>query len=168
MAGSIFWWFCRIRERNGMDKYTASIAKAMLDKGNLTTLYIDDVPENFSIPSLYFPVPEFDPSHATMNAYEMQGTIYAEVFAATGNKAKEIAEQIAEGIAKDRFLIDIMTADGKGTEGKFRVEVPSTRRTDDRSAQIIVRYKLHKNYEVDTVDYVKYIIPEIVIKTEGG
>ncbi len=151
-----------------MDKYTASIAKAMLDKGNLTTLYIDDVPENFSIPSLYFPVPEYEPSLATMNAYEMRGTIYAVVFAATGNKAKELAETIAEGIAQDRFLINIMTADGTGTEGKFKIEIPYTKRLDDRSAQVLIRFNLHKQYAEETVDYAKYINTEITIKTEGG
>lgn len=152
-----------------MDKYRASIAKKMLDASGISSIYIDNAPENFQVPSMYFPPQEIAPSPSTLNAYDDHATLYAYVFDVTGNKALERANDIADSVASDRFLISVMSQDGKDSGEKFKVRISSTRKVDELSALITVLYDVDKRYAEDTdIDFAKYIYAEFEIKTKEG
>ena len=81
-----------------MDQYASSLARICLELGGISVFYENNVPEDFVIPSLYFPSAEQVPSGSALNSYQLKHSIYAKVFALTRREAGELAGKIVEGI----------------------------------------------------------------------
>lgn len=86
-----------------------------------TCLYFDDMPENFCVPSVYFPVPRTVGKKVTFDTYLM--TIYFEAWfmANTDWQAEGAAAVVRESLLIDNCRIDSRDIDGNTTGKIFHV-----------------------------------------------
>lgn len=140
-----------------MDRYIASLARACLEMGGLETLYMDNIPSDFMVPSLYFPPTEIDPSGSAFNSYRTDYTIYAKVFAATRQDAMDKAEAITEGMMRSRCLLPVYNPDGTESGELIKVDPPAARVIDEGVAQINLAYHIVRRFKEQQVDMVQKI-----------
>lgn len=140
-----------------MDRYVASLAKACLSMGDLETLYTDNIPSDFKVPSLYFPPTEMDPSGSALNSYRTDYTIYAKVFAATRQDAMDIAGVIVQEIMRLRCLLPVYNPDGTESGELIKVNPPAARVIDEGVAQINLAYHIVRKYKEQQVTMVQNI-----------
>ncbi|MDE5564983.1 MAG: hypothetical protein K2I93_07485 [Oscillospiraceae bacterium] len=125
-----------------MDQYESSLARVCLELGGISCLYEDNVPENFMVPSLYFPPHAVFPSASALGSYQSSYTIYAKVFAATKREAEELAEKIVQGIMLQKCLIPVFEENGADSGNVIKLEPPSSKGIDEGMAQITLTYKI--------------------------
>lgn len=129
-----------------MDQYMASLARACLTASGIGTLYTDNVPENFAVPSLYFPPYETGSSGSALNSYATDYTIYAKVFANTKSAAEEMADKIVQGIMMAKGRIPVYKEDGSKSGDILKIASPDSRGVDECMAQVTLRYKIITGY----------------------
>ena len=129
-----------------MDRFIACLAKACITMSGINTLYTDNMPQNFSVPSLYLPPLESDPSESAFNSYRTDYSIYAKVFAASRQDAMDLAEDIVQGIMGSRCLLPVYNIDGTESGEVLRVSPPAARIIDEGVAQINLKYQIIRNY----------------------
>lgn len=146
-----------------MNQYEASIARACLEYSGIQYFYDDNVPEDFMIPSLYFPTSEIDTNAVQLNGYNTKYSIYAKVFALTKREALELAEKIVQGIISNHCMLTIFNADGTKGTGLIKLETPSARVIDEGIAQITLSYRIlrkcietNKSPNANTIGVNKY------------
>ncbi|MCR5788618.1 MAG: hypothetical protein K6G83_01905 [Lachnospiraceae bacterium] len=130
-----------------MDQFVASLAKACLTMGDLSTLYLDNVPSDFQVPSLYFPPCESNPSASAFNCYRTDYFIYAKVFAVTRQDAMKIAEAVVQGIMQARCMLPVYKEDGKESGDILKIKPPSARVIDEGVAQINLAYTIVRGFK---------------------
>lgn len=86
-----------------------------------TKMYFDEIPEDFYVPSVYFPVPRSSGRKVSLDSYLI--TIYFEArFMASENwLAEAAAEQVRDSLLLDNCRIDSMNEDGTSTGMIFHV-----------------------------------------------
>lgn len=129
-----------------MDQYASSLARVCLELGGIPVFYEDNVPENFYIPSLYFPAPELIPEASALNSYQEKYSIYAKVFALTRKEAGELACKITRGIMGRQGMIPVYNEDGTDSGMSLKVEPPASRIVDEGLAQVTLSYKIIRAY----------------------
>ena len=140
-----------------MDQYYASLARACASMGEFTQLYMENIPDSFAVPSLYFPPPETDPSGSAFNSYRTDYTVYAKVFAATRQEAGELADGIAQGIMLKKCRLPIYNEDGTENGGIMKLEPPVTRVIDEGVAQITLIYHVFRSFPKEELPMAKDI-----------
>lgn len=129
-----------------MNQYESSLARTCLELGGISVLYETNVPEDFAVPSLYFPAVETFPSGSALNSYQTKYSIYAKVFALTKREAGELAEKIVEGIMQKNCRLPVYKEDGTDSGMCIKLEPPSSRVVDEGMAQVILSYKIIKAF----------------------
>lgn len=89
-------------------------------------LYFDDLPEDFSVPALYFPVPTSRAKKATFDTY--LNTIYFEAWfiASTDWLAQGAAATVRDCLMLDDCCISIINKDGTLAGKAYRTSEPET------------------------------------------
>jgi hypothetical protein len=132
-----------------MDRYESSLARACLVFSGLNCLYEYSVPQDFEIPSLYFPPTEIQPSQSTLNGYSSEYTIYAKVFALTTRDAVSLAEKVVQGIMLKKCTIPIYLENGNESGELMKLEPPEARESDEGVAQLILRYRVARRFTAE-------------------
>lgn len=125
-----------------MDQYESSIARACLEYSGISTLYEDSVPEDFMIPSLYFPPAELSTSGSTLKSYQAKYSIYVKVFALTKREACGLAEKIVRGIIDKGCKLPVYNFDGTDSGAIIKLEPPTAFGVDEGMAQVTLSYKI--------------------------
>ena len=99
-----------------MDQYESSLARICLELGGISVFYENNVPENFAVPSLYFPPAEQASSGSALNSYQLKYSVYAKVFALTRREAGELAGKIVKGIMDRQCRLPVFREDGTRSE----------------------------------------------------
>lgn len=88
------------------------------------TLYFDDIPEKFMVPSIYFPVPRTTGRRVTFETY--LNTIYFEAWfmASTDWLAYSAASDMRDCIMLDNCNIRCVNADGTFAKRAYRISEP--------------------------------------------
>ena len=133
-----------------MDRYYASLANACLEMGGITHFYSDNVPDDFAVPSLYFPPFESYPSVSALNSYQTSYTLYANVFALTRQDAMEIAEKIVQGIMQKKCRLPVLNSDGSDSGTIFKLNPPEARVVEEGVAQLTLTYSIIKEFKKKT------------------
>ena len=131
-----------------MQQEMASIIRSVLEFAGDPSPYYFDIPENFAVPSIYFPSPELETSGETFFHYGTDYTIYAKCFAMTSEDAYWMALLVAAKIREKRNLIPLISSTGEVLPGQWvRVGDPSAKPLDDGAAQLKLTWRTRKPYE---------------------
>ena len=129
-----------------MEQYEASLARVCLELSGINELYDEQVPEDFKVPSLYFPPKEVDPNASALNSFEEASTLYIQLFASTRTHAEELAHKIVKGIMLKRCRIPVYNVDGTDSGALLKLDTPTARVVDEGVAQITVTYRVHYSF----------------------
>lgn len=129
-----------------MDQYESSLARACLELGGISVFYEDNVPEDFEIPSLYFPPAETAPSGLGLNSYQTKYSIYAKIFALTKREACGLAEKIARGIMDKKCRLPVYREDGTDSGQLMKLELPVSWAVDEGMAQVTLTYRITRAF----------------------
>lgn len=101
-----------------------------------TKLYFDEIPENFYVPSVYFPVPQTSGRKATLSSYCVTVTVNCWMMARTDWEANARALNIRDSLMLDGCAVPIVKEDGNRTGKCFRTGEPEVRRIDEGIVQV--------------------------------
>lgn len=133
-----------------------SIIKCFNDV-NKVKVYIDTVPQDFIIPSMYFPKPLTDGDIDSFSSYTNDYQMFVKIFETDSIKSYETAESIMEHIKKARYIIPIYNADGTKSNNFLRIDKLISREIESGVRQIEVRWRSRRRFVVENVDKIKKI-----------
>lgn len=96
----------------------------------------DEIPENFMVPSLYFPVPWTRCKKVTLSTYRTQLIFMCQFLASTDTEAYRKAVNVRDCMLIDELAIQLMNKDGSLGEGCVRAEEPDIRRIERGVVQL--------------------------------
>ncbi len=110
-------------------------------------IYEKEVPENFAIPSMYFPVPFVFDSSDTNTTFMKTYNLSVKLFHRDSQLANQEAERIADSIRSKRNVVPLLKADGTFTSDYVRINRIETRIADSGVATVSVTWNSRYNYE---------------------
>ena len=114
-------------------------------------VYTKEVPENFVVPSLYFPTPfSFDGNDTNMT-FRKTYSLAIKLFHKDAQQAFAEAERIADTVRRKRMLIPLINPDGS-PNGQFMRITRIEERITDGVASIGVTWD--SRYHYDREDYI--------------
>ncbi|MDD3029765.1 MAG: hypothetical protein PHS57_05755 [Alphaproteobacteria bacterium] len=108
--------------------------------------YYWNVPQDFVIPSVYFPVPEITTYGDTFTSYRFEYMWYIKCFAKTANDAHAMGLAVVSAIKEHRNIVPLIDEDGALTGKGFRLLDPSARAIEDGVCQITIRWNSPRPY----------------------
>ena len=114
-------------------------------------VYTKEVPENFEVPSMYFPEPFSFGGNDTNMTFDKTYSLPVKLFHKDGQQAYAEAESIADTVQKKRSVIPLLNSDGTATGQYIRLGRIETRVTDG-VASIVVNWNSKYHYERE--DYI--------------
>lgn len=106
-----------------LEECFASVVRYIQDRtDDKTKLYFDNIPEDFFVPSIYFPVPRTNSVKVTLQTFLTD--IHMEIWfmASTDSLAYTDAANIRDCILLDNCAVDIMKKDGRPSGRKVRLD----------------------------------------------
>lgn len=117
-------------------------------------IYESEVPENFQVPSMYFPPPfSFDGNDTNMT-FAKTYNLSIKLFAKDAHTANDAAELIADNIRSKRKVIPLINHDGTFANDYLRIDRIETR-ISDGFALIIVNWTSRYFYKRETWPSIK-------------
>ncbi|APO43340.1 hypothetical protein BS614_04235 [Paenibacillus xylanexedens] len=116
-------------------------------------VYTDRMPQDFVVPSLYFPQPITADAPSSISSYRVDRSLAVKVFAKTDEQAADAAEQIAQTIRQSRMVIPIIDEDGHNTGKYMRLRKMDSRIIDEGVAQLTFTWT--SRYQYNRVEYEK-------------
>lgn len=115
-----------------IEQETASIIKYIQKTiGNSVQYLYHKIPEDFTKPTVYFPVPEFRTRLSSVGYYNVSYMWLIKIFAPETEEAYVYAREIVLAMAKDRFLIPLAEEDGTSGNKNFYVQEPEISKADN-------------------------------------
>lgn len=133
----------------------ASIIRFLLTAAGNPQPYYWTVPEGFTVPSMYFPVPEMSSGPDTLSTYSLSYAWYVKCFGKDDATAQAMAAQAVEAVRKARNLIPLIDEDGNETSYGLRIDDPSMSRIDDGTYQISITYTVRRSYTEQEAEQVQ-------------
>ncbi|MGG3801790.1 phage portal protein [Metabacillus fastidiosus] len=94
-------------------------------------IYEEEVPQDFEIPSMYFPQPFSFNSNDSLSTFMKTYNLNVKLFHENGKLAYEKAEHIADAVNTQRGLIPLINQDGTSTGEYLRISRIEARVTDN-------------------------------------
>lgn len=136
------------------EQYLLSIARFMHKSGKKVAptlrAVFSELPENMSVPAIYFPDPEVLPFPATLSSDRLNYSLFAKVIAMTTEAAYEIAAQIQRDVIGQQSLIPILNEDGTDTGNFIRMEKPQIKKIDRHTYQLNLGW--NETVGLDSID----------------
>ncbi len=132
-----------------MEQEIASIIAFVLHSAESITPYYWNVPEDFVLPAMFFPVPEIATGGDTFRTYLSEYSWYISVFAATTEKAHAIGLKVLTRIKRARNYVPLIDAGGNQTGKKLRLEDPLLQNVNPHVAQITLKWTSRRSYADD-------------------
>lgn len=108
-----------------LEQCLASVVRYIqLRAKNSPQLYFDDLPENFVVPSLYFPIPRSTSRRVTLQSWLTKITMEVWFMASTDWLAYADAVSVRDCILQDECAMDIMERDGTVSGKMVRITEP--------------------------------------------
>ncbi|KGK88038.1 hypothetical protein [Clostridium sp. HMP27] len=139
-----------------LDQERGSIIK-FFQTVNPVKIYIEKVPEEFIIPSMYFPVPFLDTSRDSLSTYQNDYQMFVKIFEETTLKASTTGEKILEELSKKRNIIKVYTPEGLATDQAFRIDKINGRGISDGVYQIEINWRSRRELGKEESKKVKKI-----------
>lgn len=140
-----------------LEQEIASIMKFVLDRAGNPSPYYWNVPEDFTVPAVYFPTPEIMTGGETFLTYYMDYTWFILFFAETSERAYALGWQVLTEIKRNRNLFPLIGTDGEETGETFRADDPRLKVLDNGAAQLQINWTSRRPYnEKQTVKMQSY------------
>lgn len=126
------------------EQYGMSIANALwqfgkLENNDLKPIF-HNMPEQFPVPSIYFPNPEILSDRDTLSSFIFTYSLNAKVFSTSNEDAFLIASNIQRELAMHKWRVPILNQDGSETGEYITVKKPSVKKGDDLVAIISIAW----------------------------
>ena len=130
-----------------LEQAFASIIRYVQDHASAEKLYFDELPENFAVPSIYFPVPTTESTKATFETWMTE--IYVDVWfmGATDWLANAGACAVRDSLLHDECCIGIINEDGTVSGDKLRLAPPRTMKLSERCVQLTLRLRHYHSFD---------------------
>lgn len=115
------------------------------------------LPEDFKVPSMYFPVPTSFSSNDTNQTYLKSYTLNIKVFHHDTKQAYYKAEELADAITSNREAIPMVEVGGAVTGDYVRFNRVETRDGDNGVAMLILNWDSRYYYHRDEVPAIEYV-----------
>ena len=137
------------------EQEAASVMRCILDAvGNLRPYY-HNIPEEFAVPSVFFPMPEVTAEPDTFLSYSADYQWYVKFFAGTTGEAYGAGMTALTAIQAGRRLVPLLNEAGERTGERLRLNDLSLKAVDDETtgfgtAQLYVSWKSRRPYNDKT------------------
>ncbi len=128
-----------------MEQELASIFSFVLKSADSPQPYYRDIPQDFTVPSVFFPVPEIATRGDTFNTYGTEYDWYIKFFHSTTQEAYSLALKALTAIKENRNLIPLLDENGAKIGG-IRIKDPDLRIADECAVQLTVRFVSRRPY----------------------
>ena len=122
----------------------ASIMKYITEKSNDITVYYNNIPEGFLVPSVYFSVPENNTHGDTLNTYTLSYNMNVMFFHKTSNEAHTIALSVLTAIKRDRNFIKFIDIDGMKLNEGIKINDPKIDLVDNGAVKLSISFDCRK------------------------
>ena len=123
-----------------IEKEYAGIIRTVLELTGNPAAYYHNIPENFIVPSVFFPVPEIETVPDTLDSYGAEYTVFAMFFGSTTENAYELGLPVYNGINAARKLVPLYENDGRYTGESLRIKEISFRKADECACQMQISW----------------------------
>lgn len=128
-----------------MEQELASIFSFVLKSADNPQPYYTDIPQDFTVPSVYFPIPEITTCGDTFNTYGAEYDWYIKFFHSTTQAAYLLALKALTAIKENRNLIPLLDENGAKIGG-IRIKDPELRIADECAVQLTIRFVSRRPY----------------------
>lgn len=128
-----------------MEQELASIFSFVLKSADNPQPYYRDIPQDFTVPAVYFPVPEISTDGDTFNTYGAEYDWYIKFFHSTTQEAYSLALKALTAIKENRNLIPLLDENGAKIGG-IRIKDPDLRIADECAVQLTIRFVSRRLY----------------------
>lgn len=134
-----------------IEQEMASIIKYVAEKAGGPSPYYWNVPQNFTIPAVHFPVPEISSGGETFSTYYLDYVWYIKFFHRTEQGAYAMGQTVLNSIRAARNLIPLIEERGNAIPGEWvRIGDPSLKGVDSGAAQLTINWRSRRPYD-DTI-----------------
>ena len=103
--------------------------------------YFLEMPQDFAIPAVYFPIPETAAKKVTLNTMETSLTWYINFFAVDSIQAYNVASRISNQIIFRRCKIPIYNIEGQEENRELSISAPKVKKVERGIAQLELSVK---------------------------
>lgn len=135
-----------------LEQELASIIKFTLNAAGNPSPYYKSVPEDFVVPSAYFPIPVITTGGETFVTYSMDYTWYIKFFASTTDEAYALGLAVLTAIKGKRNLIPLIDTNGDAAGGGLRIKDPELLELDSGAVQLKLSWRSRRPYDADEVE----------------
>lgn len=129
-------------------------------------LYFDEIPEEFVVPSIYFPVPRVICKKVTLASFCFTVMVNCQFMAVDQWEAYQYAADVRDHLLVDHCAIPILKKDGLPEGNYMRITEPEIRNIDHRSVQLSFDLKQYVSFEKTEEVKAKDIIFAGIVKKE--
>ncbi|MED4562746.1 DUF6838 family protein [Bacillus altitudinis] len=103
-------------------------------------VYEKEIPEQFQIPSMYFPAAWTNTKNDTVSTFLKTYTLHIKVFHKDSEQAHDAAETIVDALSADRNIIQMVSVEGEPLDDYVRIKRAETRNGDQGVATIVLTW----------------------------
>lgn len=130
---------------------------------NKVPVYIDLIPKNFSVPSMYFPTPQTDSYRSSFSGFTKDYQIFVKVFDKSSLLAQNAAENITNNILENHSVIPIYNPDGTQSGYYLRIDKIVSRKIDEGVIQIEINWRSNRQFYKEKAEEIKNFYVDIKI-----
>lgn len=142
-----------------LEQEIASAIKFILESAGNPAPYYWNVPQDFAVPAVYFPVPEITSGGDTLSSYNLNYSWYIKFFHKDTQSAHELAFSALTELQSRRNLIPLINETGELTGRGFRTHDPELKKIDDGAVQLTLTWDSPRPYQrANTQKVMKYCL----------
>ncbi|PRS65286.1 phage tail terminator family protein [Bacillus pumilus] len=103
-------------------------------------VYEKKIPEQFQVPSMYFPAARTNTRNDTVSTFLKTYTLHIKVFHKDSGQAHDAAESIVDALSADRNIIQMVSEEGDPLDDYVRIKRAETRNGDQGVATIVLTW----------------------------
>lgn len=138
-----------------LEKEVKAIAKFVVEAAGHPKEYYHNVPENFIVPSVFFPSPEVSLLPDTLNSYGAEYVMYVNFFHCSTEDAYALALPVFHKINAVRKLLPIFDDTGKRLKEEVRIKEMRLKKADECAYELMLEWVSRHPYEQNDAELVR-------------
>lgn len=138
-----------------LEQEIASIMRFTLDRAGSPTPYYKEVPQDFLVPAVYFPVPEIGSRGDTLSTYALEYSWFIKFFHWDTQTAHDMAFRVFTAMLSARNLVPLIDTDGRPVGKGIRLKDPSMKKIEGASGVVQLSLAWDSPRPYDDTEYQK-------------